>query len=128
MSLGDFVVVRVMPRSNLNRTTAELTINILIGNNRYCTLCKGECYLPSNQVGIAGVLRMDRNTGISQHCLGSRSGDYYLSTAVGKGIKVMPELSVDLFMFYLIIRQCGTAGMTPVYKIMAPIYQVPFVQ
>ena len=67
MALPDFVIVKVMGGGDLDAARAEFGVNVMIGDHRNDATRQGQGHAGTNEVLIARVIGMDRNSGIPQH-------------------------------------------------------------
>ena len=82
--LADLKVVGVVRRGHLHRTSAELRVNVGVGDDRDLTTRQWEFDLGPDQEGVALVARMNRDSSIAEHGLdaGRRNNNRRIPVAV----------------------------------------------
>ena len=120
MTLSDFEIVRVMGRRDLHNTCSEFHIHILILNHRNRLVYDGKPYLPSFQISISFVIRIDRYRRIAQHGLRTGGGEFQKLCPAGPAILIhkrildMPEVACLLLIHDFRIGDGGITYRTPV--------------
>ena len=120
MTLSDLKVVRVMGRRDLNHTGTEFHIYISVCHHRNFPVYNGKHQLLSDNILISVIIRIYRNSSITQH--GFRSGRCKLYKSCGAYTAVildhrildMPEMSCLLCVFNFSVRNGGITYRAPV--------------
>ena len=77
VALADFKVVKVMRRSNLNRTGSLFRIGMVIGDNRYRTIDNRQNRIFTNQMFQFFIFFGNGYRGIAEHGFGTGGGNVY---------------------------------------------------
>ena len=72
MPFPDLEVIRIMCRSDLYDTHAELHIHIVIGYHRHLSVHDRQHYLLADQLPVSFIIRIDSDCRITEHSLGTR--------------------------------------------------------
>ena len=107
-------VIGVMGRRNLYHAGSEFLIHISVRNDRNLTAHQGQNHGLSDDILVALVIRIDRQSRVAQHGLRSRGRDLHKLVAVLDRIIDMPEMAGLLLMLHLRVRNGGLADRTPV--------------
>ena len=75
MPAADLKVVEVMRRCDLDRAGALLGIRIVIGDDWHATADQRQDHVLADQIGIALVIRVHRDRGVTQHRFRPRGRD-----------------------------------------------------
>ena len=116
VTTSNFIVVRVMCRSDLNNTGTKFHINIIIANNRNLTVNQWKSDGFADQVLVTFILWIYCNCGIAQHGFWTGSSKDHISAAIGQWIAQMPEVTCLLGVFNFRIRKSRYTMRTPVYN------------
>ncbi len=129
MTLADLVVVIVMGRGNLDATGTKFRIDIVIGNNRNLPVTQGQFHHFANQVFIAFIVRVYRQSGITEHGFRAGGGNYHMIfsissfCALGKRITEIPEGAIFFFINNFQVGNRGMQFRVPVHQALAAIDQ-----
>ena len=128
MALTYEEVVRIVSGRNLNDTSTELLLNIIVGENRNLAACERKNNVLTDNRGETLVLRIDRNSRIAGERFRTRrrNADIVLvklalrtKRAPCDRIANVPEMTMIRLMLNLVIRESRTATWTPVYDVVA---------
>ena len=110
VTLAELVIVEIVGRGQLDSTGTELLVDVGVGDNREETVDEGVAGELANKVGVARILGVDGNTGITKHGLGTGGGnlDSLLGT-VNLVLEVSKDTELDLLVVTGDIKK-GTAG------------------
>ena len=70
VTLADFIIIEIVCRRDLDATSAELGIDIFVGDDRHLSFDQRQQDLFANQVLVSLVFGMNRNRAVAQHCFG----------------------------------------------------------
>ena len=98
-------IIGVMSRSNFYTTCSKFHIHIIVCKNGNFSIYNGEENRLSNQICVAIIFRIYRNTGISQHGFRAGGSHYQMTTAITEWIAEMPEVTHSVFVNNLFFRQ-----------------------
>ena len=121
-------IIWIMSRSHLHHPSSKLSIYIFIGNDRDFSIHQWQKHLLPDQMLIPFILRMHRNSRISEHRFRSRGRKDQLFISSHDRIGNLPEMPFRIHMFYLIISKCSSAPRTSVYHIFPLINQIIMVK
>src|SRR5262245_35410501 len=97
MALSDLPVVKIMGGSNLDATSAELSVHVVVGDYQYRAAGERQPDLPADEMAISFVLGMYGYGNIAEHGFGPRRRDHQLATGVLKRIFDLPQFAVFFF-------------------------------
>ena len=126
--LGDLEVVRVVAGRHLDAAGAEVHLDVVVGDDGYLTAHEGQNAGLADDVGVALVIRVDGDAGITEHGLGTRRGDDELAGAVGERVAHMPEVARLIHVLDFGVRECGGALRAPVYDALALVDELLLVE
>ena len=101
MAQSHLKVVRVVRGSNLNNAGSEICFNIIVRNNGDLTVNYRQNKGLAHKVLVALVIRVYRNGGIAEQCLGARGGKLQITAPVLKRVTEMPEMPCLLLVLNL---------------------------
>ena len=112
VAAADLEVVGVVGRGHLDRAGAELGVDVRVGHHRDAAAGQRQLDVPADQVGVAGIVGVDRDRGVAQHGLRPGRGDHdrVLAVPVPDG----GELPVLVVVLHLDVGQRGEAARAPV--------------
>lgn len=124
--LADLEVVRVVRGRDLDGARAELGVDVLVGDDRDAAAGERQLDLLADQVLVAVVLRVNGNSRVAQHRLGTgrRDDDGVLALAVPDG----DELAVVVLVLDLDVRDGRETARTPVDDALGPVDQLVVVE
>ena len=114
MAVAHLVVVGVVGGGDLDDTGALGHIGVLIADNGDLLVQDGQDDVAAMQMGIAGILGVDGNSGITQHGLGTGGSQFQHFAGLLDGVKQVPEIAGLLLVFDLGIGDGGDAVGAPV--------------
>ncbi len=122
---ADLEVVGIVGRGHLHRPGAERRIHRLVRDNRNLPIHNRQPHRLADEMRVAGVLRVDRHSGVAQHRLRPRRGDdHYLAVlAALDRVGEVPERRLLLAVDHLEIRQRRHAPRAPGDDPLPPVDQ-----
>ena len=127
--LAHFKIVRVVRGGDFHHASAELAVDIGIGNHRNVDVADGQSDGLPHEIGVALVLGVHGHGDVAEHGLGARRGDLDAARGiVGQRIPDVPQragLVVELGFF---VRERGEAARAPVNHPMAAIDETVVVE
>ena len=123
-----FKVVRVVSGGDLDHTGALGHVGVLVAHNGDLLVQQGQHHMAAVQMGIAGVIAVDGNSGIAQHGLGTGSSQLQHLAGLLDRVQQVPEAAVLLLVLHLGIRNGGVAVGAPVDHAVAAVDQALVVQ
>ena len=121
VALADFEVVLVVAGRDLEGACAEVSLHVLVGNDRDFAPDERKPHLLADQVAVALVFGMHGHGRVAQHRLGARRGDRDVAAAVNERVADVPEVAVLLDVVHLLVRERGLVHRAPVDQVVAPI-------
>ena len=114
--LAQHIVVYVVCRGYLQRTSTELNIYILVADNRNRTTYKRNNYASTlRDVCIAWVVWIEADCSIAQNGLWTGCSNDNVAVCALKLVAQVVELTLRLLIYYLLVRKCGLCAWIPVY-------------
>ena len=124
----DFIVVGVVGRGDFDDTGPELGVCVLIADEGDLLADEGQDEHLADLVLVAGVFRVDRDSGITEHGLGTGGREFHIAGTVREGIFQVPEGTVFLFIFDFGIGDGSHAVGAPVDEALTAIDEVLFIE
>ncbi|ENZ84189.1 hypothetical protein D088_330002 [Salmonella enterica subsp. houtenae serovar 16:z4,z32:-- str. RKS3027] len=130
----DFIVVKVVRRSDFHAASAFFHVGVFIADNRNAAIHQRQDHKFANQVFITRIFRVYCHAGIAQQGFRTRRGDHQIIftvggfRAVGKRIADMPHRAFRLAVFHFQIRDSGAQFRVPVHQAFAAVDQIFFIQ
>ena len=121
-------VVGVVGRGDLDDTGALGHVGVLVADDGDLLVQQGQHHMAAVQMGIAGVIAVDGNSGIAQHGLGTGGSQLQHLAGLLDRVEQMPEAAVLLLVLHLGIRNGGVAVGAPVDHAVAAVDQALVVQ
>ena len=112
VAAADLEVVRVVRRGDLDRAGAEIRVHVRVRDHRDAPGRQRQPHLAADQVGVAGVVGVDRHRGVAQHGLGAGGGHHDAVVAVP--VPDRDEFAVLVAVVHLDVGQGGQAARAPV--------------
>ena len=110
----DLEIIEVMRGRDLDGAAAHLGIGIVVGDDRNEPADQRQPHRLSHEIGVARVIRMNRDAGIAEHRLGARGCDHDESRGIVRAeglaldrVAQIPEAAPDLDLLHLEIGDCG---------------------
>ena len=128
MAQTHFKVVGVVSGGDLDDTGALGHIGVLIADDGDLLVQQGQDNMAAVEMGIAGVLAVDGNSGITQHGLGAGGCQLQHLTGLLDRVEQVPEIAVLFLVLHLGIRDGGVAMGAPVDHPVAAVDQALVVQ
>ncbi len=128
MALADLEIVGVMGRGHLDRTGAEFTVYVFIGDHRDAPPGQGQLHLPADQVTVPLVLRVHHDGGVAEHGLRPGGGDDHAGAAVHARIADVPQAALDLPVIHLLVADRRLQGGRPVDDVRTAVDQALLVE
>ena len=108
------VVIRVMGRGNLYRTSTKGGVNVLISKQRNLTVYYRQDQGLAHQIRITLIGRIYRHAGIAEHGLRTGGGNLHILVLALYLIADVPQMSGLGLMLHLDVRNSGVAVRAPV--------------
>ena len=108
------VVIRVMGRGNLYRTSTKGGVNVLISKQRNLTVYYRQDQGLAHQIRITLISRIYRHAGIAEHGLRTGGGNLHILVLALYLIADVPQMSGLGLMLHLDVRNSGVAVRAPV--------------
>lgn len=126
MTAADLEVVRVVRRGHLDRTGAELGVDMGVGDDRDGAVGQRELDLPADEVPVPLVVGVDGNGRVTEHRLGTRGRDdeAVLALAVADG----DQLTRVLLVLHLDVRDGRQTAWAPVDNALGAVDQLVVVE
>ena len=128
MAQTHFKVVGVVGGGDLDDTGALGHIGVLVADDGDLLVQQGQDNMAAVEVGIAGVLAVDGNSGITQHGLGAGGCQLQHLAGLLDRVEQVPEIAVLFLVLHLGIRDGGVAVGAPVDHPVAAVDQALVVQ
>ena len=121
VALADFIVVEVVRRCHLHTAGTEFRIDVVVSDDWYASTHQRQDDLLSNQVPIAVVFRMHRDTTVAEHGFGACCRNDQVAVVRSQWIAEMPQVSRFICLQHLEVRQCRVQDRIPVDEAFAPV-------
>ena len=132
MTLADFIIVKVVCRSDLHATSTEFGVDIFVSNDRNDARGHGYLHAQADKIGIAFIARTYRQSAVGEDSFRSCGGDFKMSDAIHRAVdqRVTHVIHESLFfdIQYFEIGNCGMQYRIPVDQAFATVNQVFFVK
>ena len=130
MTRAHVEVVRVMRGRDLHCAGAEFRIDADgVGNDRNLDVRNRESHSLSDEIAVAVIIRMHRDSDIRQHRLGTRRRDRNAAFGiVGKRIPQMIKAAHLFAVLGFLVAERSETPRAPVNHAMSAIYQAPLVK
>ena len=130
--LADLPVVEVVRRRDLHAAGAERLVDVVVGDHRDRAAGERQRDRPSDQRGVALVVRIHRDGDVAQHGLRPRRRDDDFAVPVDRAtrerIADLPDLPLLLLALDLEIRHRGAERRVPVDEPLAAVDEAVLVQ
>ncbi len=129
IAFADFKVVEIMRWGDFNGARSLFRIGIFIGNDFDAASHDWQNAVLTNQILVTFIIRMNRNTGITQHGFRprGRNGDELAFLALNRVFEV-PIMAFDFFLNDFKIGNRGQKFRVPVDQTLVTVNQSLFVQ
>ncbi|CDN46068.1 Uncharacterized protein BN871_KJ_00010 [Paenibacillus sp. P22] len=128
VALADLEVVRIMGRRDLDRSGAEVLLDIIVCDDRNLASGNRKHEHFSDESGVALILRMHRYSRVAEHRLGTGRRDGDVAGSVRKRIFQVVQVSVHFLVLDLDVGQGRARCRIPVDDLGAAIDQPFLVQ
>ena len=128
MSLADGIVIEVVCGCDLDASTAELRIDIVVRNDWNFAFHQWERYGFPDQRLIAFIVGMDCDRGVPQHCFRPCRGNDDKFIAIGNRITKMPQESIFFLCSHFKIGDGREQYRVPVHQALPSEYQTIFIE
>ena len=128
MAQADLVVVRVVAGRHLDAAGAEIELDVIVGHDGQLTAHERQDRRLADEVLVALVRRVDRDTGVAKHGLRPGGGDGEVIITVLEWVADIPERAGHILIFDLSVGQGRAAVRTPVDDAVAFVDQALFIQ
>ena len=123
-----FKVVRVVGGGDLDHTGALGHVGVLVAHNGDLLVQQGQHHMAAVQMGIAGVIAVDGNSGIAQHGLGTGGSQFQHLAGLLDRVEQVPEAAVLFLILHLGVGNGGVAVGAPVDHAVAAVDEALVVQ
>ena len=123
MALADFVVVKIVGRCNLDAAGAKIRIDIVVANNGNIPVRQRQANGLADQVAIARVLRVNRDSSIAEHGFRSSGRDNQMTRAIAERIAEVPHVAGFFTVLHFEIGNGGVKLRVPVNQSLTAIDQ-----
>ena len=127
MSFSHLEIIRIMCRSDLHGTSAELPIHILVSKDWYPAIHDWQDKCLTYKVLISLIIWMDSNTSITKHRFWTRGSNLDIPILVFDFIAKMPKMPMLCHMLDFYVRYSRIAVRAPVGNTRALIYKSLFI-
>ncbi len=126
VTAADLEVVGVVRRGDLDRASAELGVDVIVGDDRDMAAGQRQLHSAAEEMGVARVVGVHGHRGVAQHGLGAggRDHDGVRAVAVADG----GELALVIAVVDLDVAQRGQAARAPVDDPLGPVDQAVVVK
>ncbi|EKD83109.1 MAG: hypothetical protein ACD_39C00886G0003 [uncultured bacterium] len=121
-------IVGIVSRSNLNRAGTKRLIDEIVYQNWYFAVDEWQHEGFADKIGIALVVRIDRNGNVTKHGFWSGCSYNHVTLAVFAGITNIPEITVGIFWNLFFVRKGCSTTWTPVNDVFALVDQAILMQ
>lgn len=126
VALSDLEVVRVVGRGDLDGARAELGVDVLVGDDRDPAAGERQFDLRADEVGVALVVGVNGDSGVTEHRLGpSRRDD---DRRVAFAVTDRDELTLVVLVLHLDVGDGGQTARAPVDDALGTVDQLVVVE